>query len=552
MDAASAPATPVAFANSGLFDAYQAYSVGSWPEAVAIGDVNGDGRNDVVMTTSYYFDEKNDYKLFVFLQNSSGILDSPIKYSTHGTYTNRPSTVEIGDVNHDGRNDVVVGNGDSGLDLFLQNPSGGLDTPIVYAGTNANKIKLADLNNDDLLDVVGVGWGTNTASIWLQNSGGSLNSPVTYTVQHGGYDDLDVGDVNNDGLQDVIVMSGQSYAYNNIGVLLQQQDGTLGLPVYYDLGGDVLTQGVAVGDVNSDNRSDIVVSYGGNRPNSGVGAFLQNASGTMDSSVNYASYDCPEAIEISDVNLDGRKDVIVLHGGWNAAGVFLQGETGALLPYELYDIPYASHYNPNGLDVGDINGDGADDIVIADNNQGLVLLYHKQVPHAHLNLTVAGDGNGTVKSDPPGIACGESCTHIFNLGALVTLTAKEAEFSLFSGWSGSCNGLDCVLTMSENKDVTATFNKDMIHRLLIGDPKDPLNRTYYPSLQNAYDNAPDGSTIKVWGTEFTEDLSCGLPMGITLIGGYNSGYVSNDSYTILNGIMTITSGSIAMENFVIK
>src|SRR6476659_794921 len=42
-----------------LFQPYQATPVGSWPEAVAIGDVNGDGRNDVVMTTSYYFDPTN-------------------------------------------------------------------------------------------------------------------------------------------------------------------------------------------------------------------------------------------------------------------------------------------------------------------------------------------------------------------------------------------------------------------------------------------------------------------------------------------------------------
>jgi len=41
-------------------------------------------------------------------------------------------------------------------------------------------------------------------------------------------------------------------------------------------------------------------------------------------------------------------------------------------------IPYASHYNPHGLAVGDINGDGENDVVIADYNSGLVVLYHNK------------------------------------------------------------------------------------------------------------------------------------------------------------------------------
>lgn len=45
--------------NSGLFSAPKTFPVGSWPEAVAIGDVNNDGRKDVVLTTSYYFDTDN-------------------------------------------------------------------------------------------------------------------------------------------------------------------------------------------------------------------------------------------------------------------------------------------------------------------------------------------------------------------------------------------------------------------------------------------------------------------------------------------------------------
>jgi hypothetical protein len=87
----------------------QAIKVGSSPDAVAIGDVTGDGRNDVVMTTRYYFDAANDYRLRVFVQTKSGGLAPPVSYATAATYGNGPDTVAIADMNNDGRKDVVLG-----------------------------------------------------------------------------------------------------------------------------------------------------------------------------------------------------------------------------------------------------------------------------------------------------------------------------------------------------------------------------------------------------------------------------------------------------------
>lgn len=358
-----------------LFANYVNFPTGSWPEAVAIGDVNGDGRNDVVMTTSFYFDDANDYKVFVFLQNANGTLALPVKYATSSTYTCRAATVGIGDVNQDGRNDVVIGDSGCGLEVLLQKADGTLASGVSYPSADSHKIRIADLNNDGRMDVVGIGWGTNTASVWLQNAGGTLDPPVVYSVTHGGYDDLEAGDVNGDGLTDVVVMSGQALV-PNLGVLTQKADGSLDAPAYYSVASNTLTAGVAIGDVNGDSRNDVVVSYGGNRPASRIGVFSQNSSGTLDPVVSSTSYDIPEAVEIADVTGDGRKDIIVLHGGWMQMGLYEQQPDGTLKAEELFSIPYASHYNPHGLAVGDISGDGRNDVVIADYNYGLVVLYN--------------------------------------------------------------------------------------------------------------------------------------------------------------------------------
>jgi fibronectin type 3 domain-containing protein len=381
-----------------LFGSYQAIPVGSWPEAVAIGDVSGDGRNDVVMTTSYYFDPGADYRLWVFVQAPDGTLSPPVSYSTAATYGNRPDSVAIGDITGDARADVVVGIDGVGVQVFPQLPSGGLGPPASFATPNSNKIRLGQLDGDGRLDVAGVGWGTNTVGVLLNDGHGGLSPRVSYPVQHAGYEDLEVADVTGDRRDDLIVMSGQGFV-PNVSVLAQLSSGGFGAAAEYSVAANVLTHGVGVGDVNGDGRNDVVASYGGNSPGSAIAVLAQTAVGTLASPAASPSYDIPEPVEVADVDLDGRADVVVLHGGWLRAGVYRQQANGTLGPEELYAIPYASHYNPHGLAVGDVNNDGSPDLVLADYNNGLVVLRNTtaatSVPGAP-NLTAALPSNGGV------------------------------------------------------------------------------------------------------------------------------------------------------------
>jgi hypothetical protein len=390
--AAAAPAGPPApgAGSSGLFQPFVAYATGSWPEAVAIGDVSGDGRNDVVMVTSFYFDDSNDFKLFVFRQLPDGTL-APARLDTMGSSVERPETVAIGDVNGDARADVVIGNRGQGvgapghIGVFHQNASGGLDPVVLHPTVDSKCVRVADLNNDGRFDVVGTGWGTNSVSVWLQQPNGSLAPPAEYIVLHGGFEDLEVGDLNGDGLTDVVVANWSGSPAQAASILYQQVDGTLGGVVSRSVPGNWLPWGIGIADLNGDGRNDLALSHGGNRPDSFVSVFLQNADGTLPATpASLTSYDIPEPMEMADLNNDLRPDVLVAHGGWNALGIYLQGTSGTLDPELLDPIPYASHYNPHGLAVGDVNGDGAPDVAIADYNSGLVVLRH--VPVANLPL----------------------------------------------------------------------------------------------------------------------------------------------------------------------
>lgn len=343
-------------------------TTGSWPGAVAIGDVNSDGRSDVVLITHSGLWPTCEYKLNVYLQNVAGGLDPPVKYAIADT----AQTVAIGDVNNDGRNEVVVGGSDQ-IQVLSQTGSGGLNLSANYPSTDVNKIRIADLNNDGLLDIAGIGSATGNVTVWLQNGSGTLNSPVIYTATRSKGVDIRVADISNDGLNDIIVTNGDA-----VGVLTQRADGSFNPAVYYSsttpaTAGSAprffVATGIAVGDVTSDSLNDVVLS------GPGLYIYPQNGSGTLNSFKGYSSQDPAGQIEVVDIDNDGRKDIVIYNKNGGALGVYRPKADGTLFGEEQFNVPMSSQYNPYEMAVGDINGDGLKDVVISNYDYGLVLVY---------------------------------------------------------------------------------------------------------------------------------------------------------------------------------
>ena len=85
-----------------------------------------------------------------------------------------------------------------------------------------------------------------------------------------------------------------------------------------------------------------------------------------------------------------------------------------------------------------------------------------------MTVTKAGNGDGTVTSNPAGINCGADCTENFTNGTMVTLTATPLMGSVFSGWSGGgCLGTGtCLVTVGAAVTITATFTLT-VHTLIV-------------------------------------------------------------------------------------
>jgi hypothetical protein len=171
---------------------------------------------------------------------------------------------------------------------------------------------------------------------------------------------------------------------------------------------------------------------------------------------------------------------------------------------------------------------------------------------AILSLAISGNGSGTISGT--GVRSGDNIsfstttttTELLDLDSTVKLVAIPDTNKIFTGWSEACGGTsDCSLVMDANKQVTATF--------IDGDAfKVKVNGSYYSKIMDAYKAASADQSILAWDSEFSETFIFNEDKAVNLAGGYNTDYSSNNGYTILNGVVTIVSGSLTVENLVIK
>jgi len=366
-----------------LFSSYESIGGITGSNAVAIGDVNNDGLDDVVVAT-YSSTPEDASRVVVLLQDVSGGLSEPVNYSVglDPTYSQLDS-IAIADMNNDGRGDVVTSY-ENGVGVMLQNTQGTLDRIAIYAldpaGNSATyDIVAADFNGDELKDIAAIdsaGSQPSVVSIFLQNSNGTVNPPVSYSVPDGAIVDLAYGDLNNDGLNDIVVTNGAGGITNRFSILLQQADNTYDVVAPYNLENSLSSaRAVEVGDVNGDSLDDVVVAYTDHSSFFRFAVFYQNAGGTLDTPINLKSFDFADSVDIADINGDGRKDIILGHSGNSIITVYLQNSDGTLMREQRYPFAY-THTNPNSMAIGDINGDGQNDIVEADGG-GITILYHQ-------------------------------------------------------------------------------------------------------------------------------------------------------------------------------
>jgi hypothetical protein len=177
------------------------FKVGHAPYPLALGDVNGDGKLDVVTP------DVRSNTITVLAGDGAGRF-SPAEGSPYGVAF-RPYAVALGDLNGDRRVDIVSAHDDITLLTVLLNDGKGRFRPSpgspVDIGERGSEIVLADFNRDGRLDVA-TGTAADHLSVWLGDGTGRLSAAPgsPYPAPRGPWK-LAVGDLNDDGKPDLVV-----------------------------------------------------------------------------------------------------------------------------------------------------------------------------------------------------------------------------------------------------------------------------------------------------------------------------------------------------------
>jgi hypothetical protein len=210
-------------------------TVGPDARTVAVGDFNGDGRLDVAVA------QQLNHSVSVLLGNGDGTFAPPRAFAASGQdVTFSPSSITVGDVNGDGRSDLVmnlIGGEDSTvaqLGVLLGNGDGTFGAPILESPGSTGgdgDVALGDFNNDGRLDVAVGGEAALPDGLTVNTGNGDgtfgvpFQSPLNFST--GGSDPLGVAaaDLNGDGLVDLVAANTSS---GTVGVLLNTSTGTSG------------------------------------------------------------------------------------------------------------------------------------------------------------------------------------------------------------------------------------------------------------------------------------------------------------------------------------
>jgi Bacterial Ig-like domain (group 3)/FG-GAP-like repeat len=498
--------------------------------AVAAADVNGDGKPDLVVVNacgSVSNCTSTNGSVGVLLNNGNGTFGTAVAYSSNGW---SPNAVAVADVNGDGKPDIVVvnqcatnfascvstdgtvavllGNGDGTFQTAATYDSGGITT----GGITTMSLAIADVNADGHPDLVVVNrcgssnnfcTGHATVSVLLGNGDGTFQPAVTNDT--GGFyaNAVAVADLRGDGKLDLVVANacgpvgcplGLTPQPGSVGVLLGNGDGTFQAATAYPTSA-ALTLFVAVADLNGDGILDIAASDDCATSDQqfcdssvvGIGhidLFVGNGDGTFSLvSTSDTSARDTFGVAIADMNGDGIPDLeVVVQCAPYSTTCSSSSSASVLLGNGDNTFQSAQYFGPIGslagaaslaaLAVADVDGDGKPDLVLTDTCPADPNCLTDGAVGVMINTSSSADSapsTTTVISSPNPSNIGQSVTFTVTVAASGSSSTPAGTVSLFNGStslglfslnsSGVATAAFTTLPAGTNS-ITATYNGD--------------------------------------------------------------------------------------------
>lgn len=346
-------------------------------EPPAIGDVNQDGKLDVVVTD---WQTRN-----VTVMNGNGDGTFTAGSSFHASFV---GPLALGDFNGDQLLDLAMGsfddpNDDYTVAVYAGNGAGGFSNSAATTLVTWELVYLqaADFNNDGRTDLLAGSWNSN--QILLGNGDGTFIGKGS--MIDGGFG---LADFNHDGKLDLATASGDTHEWY-VAVSLGNGDGTLTTPVRYGCGYDA--DDIAATDLDGDGNTDLLIA---STASSTVAVLRGNADGTFRGPEFYVSGNNTWKLVVSDFDRDGFQDFLTVD--YNSelwAMSFVRGTaSGGFATYRAFQTSTAIPVPWPGLEAtggkaADVDGDGDPDVVLTQERSG---------QHSYDLAVLLNDGTGAL------------------------------------------------------------------------------------------------------------------------------------------------------------
>jgi FG-GAP-like repeat/FG-GAP repeat len=312
------------------------------------GDFNGDGRQDIAVA---------DTRGFVCILRGTGsgsFLASSPRHSPGARCVlagQQPTVLATGDLNGDGRDDLVVGSAlSTKVAVWLSTPWSVLTPRDFDVGKTPTGAAIGDFNRDGVPDLAVTKDGSSEVSV-LVGTGSGHFSPETVLAGPEFPRELAIADFNEDGEQDLAVAD----FGGGVSIFLGHGDGSFAPEVKYAAGmGPV---GLAVADYNSDGHQDLAVSC----VYTGVALLLGDGSGAFAAPANFTAGYEPTGIAAADFDGDGHQDVAVVNAYPDTDVDVLLGDGSGELATPISILPRG---DAMGFAAGNFNSDSLPDLVI--------------------------------------------------------------------------------------------------------------------------------------------------------------------------------------------
>ncbi|MDX6693049.1 MAG: hypothetical protein QOF02_652 [Blastocatellia bacterium] len=377
----------------GSFGAPTNYTVGSEPSAIAVGDFNSDTKPDLAISNS------SSTFVSILLGTGAGTFTAGANVPVIGSENGNPFSIVAGDLNADGKLDLVVPEYNSTTSEVAVLPGNGNGTfgpkfSITGVGTTYS-VALADFNSDGKLDIVTANLRNNGSQpgsltvLFGNNTYGTSGAKTLHTMQGGDPIRLAVGDFDNDGKPDVVTANFGAMQYNTVSLFLNANlAGGANSPenIFYVVSG---TSPIAVvaADLNGDSKTDFVTA---NYNTSNLSVFLNPGAGNFPALVPVSVQPPPtfdgniRNILTGDFNNDGKQDLMTSGSSvevslGNGAGGF-GAAINSIVSVRVNDA------GQSPVALADFNNDGKVDLAAID-------------PSSNFQLeALLGNGNGTFGS----------------------------------------------------------------------------------------------------------------------------------------------------------